>query len=682
MFKQLSSPISIGTMWLKNRMVMAPMVTGYCDEEQMPSEKLLRYYEERAKGGVGLITMELMTIDETHRYMHRSLSFGSDRYIDAHRRVTDTIHQHGCKIQPQLSHAGPESVAPLFGKVQPVGPSVIVSPVWGWPCRVLGIEELPEIIRQYGRAALRAREAGYDGVELHAAHCDNLLGSFLSPLRNKRTDEYSGFKLHTRLRLIKEVLHEIKSQAGNDFPVTLCISGYERFPGGRPIDDTQKIAPQLVAAGVDCFRVSGGISDSLVTMMVNRSEHGDALNAAQAEAIKLVVDVPVMTVGRVHSPEIAERIIASGQADLVVMGRPLLADPMFAKKVIGGNAKAIRGCISCESCVDFMQVDDKLSCAINPEVGREFELPFKSSSSKKVLVVGAGAAGLEAARLAASAGHRVSLYESQARLGGSLVMASAVHKDNERYLKWLLEQIKRLPIDVHTGRKITAPKIIGCKPDAVIIATGAVLLTPDIPGVEQPHVITGALLRQIASVAVDQKQGFRLPAWTKFLINHLGPHLQRYFSINFFRNFTHYWMPLGRRVVIIGADLAAVEVAEFLAERGRKVHLLTTDTKIAADVGKKRRSEHMDRLDKLNVTVNTSINIERIEKQCVIISVAGREHTVKYDNVIVAGEPVGNLDLTDELRDTEFVVHSIGDCTGSGLIAKATRAAADAVSQL
>ncbi|MCB1844696.1 MAG: NADH:flavin oxidoreductase, partial [Halioglobus sp.] len=355
-------------------MVMSPMTTAYCHDDQTPSERLIRYFEERARGGLGLITMELITVDEAHPYMHRSMTLGHDRYIDAHRRITERIHAHGAKVQPQISHTGPESVAPMFGGAQTLGPSVSVAPVWGWASRELDISELPAIAIQYGEAARRAREAGYDGIELHAAHCYNLLGSFLSPLRNKRRDDYSAFRAETRTRMINEVLGEIRARAGQDFPVTLSISGYERAPGGRALDDTQRLAPELVAAGVSCFRVSGGISDPLVTMMVGRSEYGDAHNVAQAEAIRHVVDVPVMLVGRIHDPEVGERILAEGKADLIAMARPLLADPELPNKVMAGRPERIRRCISCEHCIDSMQTHDNLGCAINAFSGREGEL--------------------------------------------------------------------------------------------------------------------------------------------------------------------------------------------------------------------------------------------------------------------------------------------------------------------
>jgi 2,4-dienoyl-CoA reductase (NADPH2) len=663
-FPHLLSPIQIGTMQLKNRMVMSPMTTAYCNADQTPSQRLLSHFETRARGGVGLITLELVTVATNHPYMHRSMTLGDDRFIDAHRPLVETIQQHGAKVQPQLSHTGPESVAQMFGGPQPVGPSVAVAPVWGWPSRELRAEELPDIAIQYGEAARRAREAGYDGIELHAAHCYNLLGSFLSPLRNKRTDDYSAFRLETRTRFMVEVLEQIKARAGRDFPVTLSISGYERAPGGRGLEDTQAIAPLLVDAGVDCFRVSGGISDALVTQMVSRSEAGDGMNAANAESIRNVVNVPVMAVGRIHDPVIAEAIIAKGQADLVAMARPLLADPELPNKIASGRYRQIRRCISCENCIDSMQSYDDLRCAVNPLSGREAELRLeKASTTRHVVVVGGGPAGMEAARQAAERGHRVTLIEKQQRLGGSLVLASTVHSDNEHFLDYLKAEMRRLPIAVELGVDATVSKVRELNADAVIVATGARVHTPEIPGRDLPHVLTGAQMRATLEA---------LPNW-----------LQRFVIPSLLRTVSNAWMPLGKTVVVIGADLAAVELAEFIAHRGRRVHVLETGSKITPEVGKKRRSEHMDRLDRLHVTLNTRVEIMRIEPKGVLIrSSNGTEKLVAANTVIIAGNPTAATGLAEELTDAGLRVKAIGDCTGLGLIAGATRDAADVVATL
>ncbi|MCX2976688.1 FAD-dependent oxidoreductase [Candidatus Marimicrobium litorale] len=665
-FSKLLSPIDIGTMRLKNRMVMSPMTTAYCNDDQTPSERLIGHFEARARGGVGLITLELVTVDVKHPYMHRSMTLGEDRFIDKHRRLVEAVHQHGAKVQPQISHTGPESVALMFGGDQPVGPSVAVAPVWGWHSRELKADELADIAIQYGEAARRAREAGYDGIELHAAHCYNLLGSFLSPLRNKRTDDYSAFRLETRTRFMVEVLEQISARAGVDFPVTLSISGYERAPGGRSLDDTQAIAPTLVEAGVKCFRVSGGISDALVTQMVSRTEAGPALNAANAESIRNVVNVPVMAVGRIHDPDLAESIIRNGQADLVAMARPLLADPELPNKVASGRTGDIRPCISCEGCIDSMQTHDDLRCAVNPLSGREHSLasmPAPTASPFHLVVIGGGPAGMEAARQAAASGYRVTLVEQQRHLGGSLLLASTVHAANEAFLDYLKSQMNRLPIQLQLGTPASVESISQLVPDAVIVATGAKIATSAIPGMNSPGVMTGAQLRQRMLDAPAFVQALLRPRWL--------------------RATSKLWMPIGKRVAIVGADLAAVELAEFLAHRKRRVHLLDSGTKIAPEVGKKRRAEHMDRLDRLQVTVNTRVDIERIKSSgIVILSGNGTRRELFTDTVLVTGEPIPDTSLCEAIRGAGFRVKAIGDCCGVGLIAGATRDAAEAITGL
>jgi 2,4-dienoyl-CoA reductase (NADPH2) len=696
-------------MQLGNRLVMSSITTTYASDALLPSERLIGFLEERARGGVGLITLEACTIDRRHREVPRCMHFASDDVIPAHRELTDRIHAFRAagsddpvRVQPQLTHPGPDGLAPLLEGIPSVGPSVIPSALTGTPCRPLESDEIGAIAGDFGRAARRIREAGYDGLELHAAHGYMLLGSFLSPLRNHREDAYTGSTEEGRTRIVLEVLDEIRAQAGCDFPVTLRISGYERVPGGRSIHDTQRIAPLLADAGVDCFHVSGGSIDRLTSQIVAGSSYPAAHNVAAAAAVKRVVDVPVMTVGRIHDAATAERILERGDADLIAMARPLLADPDLPVKVRGGRGSRVRPCISCQTCIDSMETGS-MACAVNARSGREARLQISAAErSKRVVVVGAGPAGLEAARVATLRGHEVTLLESQHRLGGSLVFAAIVHPENQPLLDFLLGEVERLAIDVRRGRPATPERIAALRPDAVIVATGGRVVTPRIAGYDQAHVLTGLLLRAMLGGELDADAGqnepenkkknsgdngdkgneseavgaSRLPLWQRLAARALGTPLQRLVTPARVRALSKRWMPLGQRVAVVGADLAAVELAEFLASRGRSVAVLERGPEIAPEVGLKRRTEHMDRLDRLGVSVNTGVQVTQIERNGLRLRRDGATSFAAADSVILAGEVTADTELFEALRERVEQAHAIGDCTGLGLIRKAT---ADAV---
>jgi 2,4-dienoyl-CoA reductase (NADPH2) len=678
-YPHLFSQVKIGSMALRNRLVMSPMETCYATRDGLPSQRTIAFYEARARGGVGLITMGACTVDAKHREVPNSIDFSRDEVLDAHRELTARVHAHGASIQPQLVHPGPDGLAPVLSGVPNVGPSIIQSYLTGVACRELTAEEIPALVAQFGAAAARVRDAGYDGIELHAAHGYMLLGSFLTPSRNRRTDAYAGDDEDGRIRLILEVVRAIKGSAGQDFPITLRISGYERVPGGRSLLDTQRIAPKLVAGGVDAFHVSGGVIDRLTTQMVTGSHFGSAHNVAAATAIKAVVDVPVMAVGRIHDPELAEEILRDQRADLVAMGRPLLADAEFAEKARTGRTAELRRCISCQSCIDSMETG-RMSCAINPETGHEYEIDrARPEVLKRVVVIGGGPAGLEAARVAASSGHAVTLFERQGFLGGALVLASTVHADNESFLDYLQREVVRLGVDVHLKCEMGPDAIVALEPDAVVVATGGRLVTPKIAGHELTHVLSGELLMQMITGRLPAGAENKLPTRLRWAVRLLGRHLQPFVRAARLRTLTRGWMPLGRQVAIVGCDLAAIELAEFLAERGRRVTVLGTGPEIAPEVGLKRRTEHMDHLDRLGVPVLQGVEVERIEPAVVVLREGAR---IAADSVILAGDVVADVALADALKGRVPEVYPVGDCTGLGLVRKAVEQGARAARAL
>ncbi|MCB1703319.1 MAG: FAD-dependent oxidoreductase [Halioglobus sp.] len=674
-FETLFSPISIGSMALANRVVMSPMTTNYGTAGQEPSERLLAYLQARAEGGVGLITLEVCSVALDHRYQPHSLSLAEDRFIPLHREITALAHRCGAKIQPQITHPGPESLAPFYEDKPGFGPSVNVNPGAFQASRPLELEEIPAVIEQYAAAAVRAKAAGYDGMELHAAHVYMLLGSFLSPLRNARTDAYGGKRLAGRARLLLETLAAVRAAVGPDFPVTISLSGYERSPGGREINESQALAQLLVAAGADAFRVSGGSTDGLVSQMVMGSDYPDGANVTAARAIKQVVDVPVIVVGRIHTPEQAERILQQGSADLVAMGRPFLADPQWPAKARAGRALDIRRCISCENCIDSMITELNLGCAVNAAAGRELDCQLTPATRRKrVVIVGAGPAGMEAARVADLRGHSVTLLERQGRLGGSLLMAATVHADNEPFYQWLPRQLRASGVDIRLGVEATPTLLRSLDPDAIVVASGAEVRTPPIAGAGQAHVYSGAQLRRIVEGRASAAEFTMVPAAVRGIAARCARAASRHLTPALLRRCSRLWLPLGRRVVIVGADLAAIELAEFLARRGRLVSMLEPRKRIAAEIGPKRRAEHMDRLDRLGVSINTEVTCEAIQAGAVSYRTAqGRLRTMAADSVIVAGEPVAATGLYERVQELAPEVYAIGDCTGLGLIRKATQ---------
>ncbi len=640
--EKLFTPIRIGSMEVKNRIVMAPMTTNWAPDDGTISQKMIDYWEERAKGGVGLIIFEAVTIDAAFPYIIRTVGLWDDNLIPSFKRFVDAMHAHGAKVAPQISHPGPESFSWLKG-VQPVGPSPVVCKTHGQVCRELTLEEIKTIVGQYGEAARRAREAGCDAMELHAAHSYMLAGSFLSPLRNKRTDAYGG-TIDGRLRFLREVMESIRAKAGPDFPVILRISGDEHLPGGRDILDSQYIAPKLVAAGVDAFHISGGVVPDVFWRILPCLGTPPGLNVPAAAAVKEAVDVPVMVVGRINDPQLAEDILVKGYADMVVMGRALLADPELPNKAREGSIEDIAPCTSCgQGCLRTQLTYEPMTCVINPAVGREKEMVITPvAKQKKVLVIGGGPGGLEAARVSALRGHKVMLWEKASKLGGQINLA-AIPPMKQELSKWIIylsTQVKKAQVKVELNKEATPELIEKEKPDVVIVATGGKPLTPAIPGVEGKKVVT-------ANEVLEGK------------------------------------LAISRgKVLIIGGGMVGCEIADMLADTGYNqttgsvpVTIVEMLADIGLDVIPQTRMLLLPRLREKGVEVITSATVREFIEDGVIIIKDGQEETIRgMDFIILACGTESVDELSAKIKDKVPEVYVIGD-------AKAPRKALEAIAE-
>ncbi|MBR4027328.1 MAG: tRNA-dihydrouridine synthase, partial [Lachnospiraceae bacterium] len=419
-YTHLFEPIKIGNTLVKNRIFMPPISTNLADKGYV-TEELIRHYAARAKGGVGLIVSEVVTVEPTYVYLPGDMSIHDDSFIEGWTKLFAEVHKYGAKLLPQLFH--PAYMAfPIPGTPQLIAPSN-VGPYYAKSApRAVTKEELKVIIRQFGEAAYRVKQAGGDGVEIHAAHAHGLLGGFLTPLYNKRCDEYGG-DINGRLRLTLEVIEEVRKTCGKDFIIDVRISGDEYSDGGLNINDATYIAKQLEKAGADMLHISGGTTIKRGSA-IPASGTKQGSHAEVSAYIKKQVSIPVATVGRITEAWIADEMIANSITDACMIGRANLCEPEFANKSLEGRENEIRPCIGCLRCLNGIMFGKRVACTINPSFELENEDTLKQAEqTKKVLVIGGGVAGMEAAFVAKKRGHNVVLCEASEQLGGQLHVA-------------------------------------------------------------------------------------------------------------------------------------------------------------------------------------------------------------------------------------------------------------------
>ena len=628
--ESLLRPITIGKMELRNRIVVAPMATGFTAPDGSISERIINYHEAQAKGGAGLIITGSATVNPLEEPGSWHIGLWDDKFVPGFKELAKAVHAHGTKLATQLVYPSSGSDYTVV-KVQPMGQSLFTARASKHTLGELATEDIGEIIERFAEAARRAREAGCDSIELHAAHGHHLMGSFMSPLRNKRFDAYGG-SLEGRLRFPIEVIRRIKAECGNDFPIIMRISGDEMVPGGQTLLETEVITPILVEAGVNAFEISGGVYPELSWWVIPPMGTPLGLNVSAAIAVKQAVDVPTMVVGRIKDPLLAEYIIASGKADLVVMGRALVADPELPNKAAGGNFEDITPCISCGlGCIGVRAAGRAMTCLVNPSVGKEKEMVLsRIEKPKKVMIAGGGPAGLEVARVAAMRGHQVTLFEKTSELGGQFKLAAAtpVTQENALLLRYLSTQVQKAGARIELGTEVTPGLVDEIKPDVIVIATGGAPLVPgDIPGTEKERVIT----------AHDVLAGKA---------------------------------PVGiRDVVILGSGKVGCELADLLSEQGDNLLLGRTAVtivgrrdNIAWDMLAEPRYLLLQSLRRKGVKWVTSAHVKEILDDGVVFVRHGREDSIRGMDCIILALGVKPVDeLRENIKDKVSEVYVIGD---------------------
>ncbi len=478
---KLFSPLQLGRTTLKNRIAMAPMSMHYEATDGTVPKQLADIFVRRAEGGVGYVVIDAVTVDHKYWYIGKTTALDKDKLVPQFAAFAKRITDAGSTLFPQIVHPGPESICALKG-IKPMGPSVNTN-ANGHVSREMTIEEIQKVVKQYGQAARRAEEAGCGGIALHAAHAYMLPGAFLSPLRNKRMDEYGGC-IDNRARLILEIIEECRRNVSRDFPIVLRISGDERQAGGNSLEEMLYLAPKFEAAGVDMLEVSGGVQyEGLQNILPSHSKK-IGVNVYEASEIKKVVNIPVFVVGKINDIRYAADLVERGVVDGVTLGRPLLADPDLPKKALENRFDDITPCGSCGGrCITPENPQHPVcKCHINPLVGREYDFPFNPTDKpKKLLVIGAGPGGMYTAVTAAERGHDVTVWEKSKHIGGQLNLA-VVSPGKQEMTKWMVHlnyRAKKAGVKFEFKKEATVELVKEFAPDAVVVATGA---TPLIPG--------------------------------------------------------------------------------------------------------------------------------------------------------------------------------------------------------
>lgn len=637
---KLLSPGKIGTLELKNRFVVPPMGTNFGTYEGMVTDDMIAYYRRRAKGGFGLIIIEVTAVDRKGKAIVNEVGLWDDDQIPGFKKLMDAIHEEGSKVVVQLHHAGRQSVPPYIFNEMPEAPSRVACPMLNFPPEAMTNERVWEIIDEFGDAAVRAKKAGADGVEVHGAH-GYLVAQFMSPHANKRTDEFGG-DFFGRMKFPQEVFKNIRSKVGPDYPLLFRFGHDEKINGGRTLEESVMVGRMAEASGVDALDISIMTYGSLPYMSAPPAmPHG--FNQFPTKVIKEGVSIPVISVGR-YEPAIAESALLNGCADFISFGRESIADPDLPNKVEEEKYDEIFPCIGCtQSCLGYLNAGGTIRCLVNPLSGLENKVDMTPvAEPKKVLVAGAGPAGLAAAMLAAKKGHKVVLAEKTSEFGGQFRLASVppCKQDIATALRAYINHCKKNGVDMRLNTPVTEELIKEINPDAVILATGGTPLHIKLPGIDGENVMD----------AVDVLDNTKVP---------------------------------GARVLVIGGGMTGVETADYMAEHGKAVTIVEMRPDIALDEAAAPRFFLIPRLKEHGVNWEVNATVKEILPDGVIYEKAGEEHRLSgYDTIVLALGVRSCNPLEETVKAMGKEVFVIGDANKPAPANKATEAALDAVLSL
>lgn len=689
----------IGRLGLKNRMIVTAMGVSLANEDGTVSDRLVDYHAAQASGGAALIVMGVTGVAwPVGAVQPNQTAISEDRFLPGLARLVEAVHAKGAKIAAQLHHGGlvashsAQDGHPLWGPALPP-PFAGDFPDYFLPdemaafaggvlptVKVLEESDIALAVRQFADAAVRAQRAGFDGVEIHGGH-GYLLSSFMSPSTNTRTDSYGG-TLENRARLLIDVVRAVRSAVGPDFAVWVKLDSREiGKKGGITLDDACSVAPWVEQAGADAITVTAyhdvgqGKLHSASNIPHEPGAHLDA-----AKAIKAVLSVPVIASGRIEM-DVAERALTAGGFDFLAMGRKLLADPELPNKLADGRIDDVRPCIYCYTCVSTAYLRETVRCAVRPETALEGRDWLPSRARRRIVVIGGGPGGMEAARRLALIGDEVILLEKSDRVGGTLRFAGLAYEPNERLLDWLRRQVESSDVDVRLGVEATPELVASLAPDLVMVATGAVRDMPAIPGSDRDNVFSGDDLRAMMLGETSDTLR-RKTSWATRMATKLGAATGATANLELVRKATRRWMPLGQHIVIIGGELVGLELAEFLVERGRTVTVVGETAKFGGGLLLVRRMRLIAELREHGVAMHPGASQIAIGNRDVTFAGAsGASHAVPYDHVIVATGAHGDTGLAAQLRAAGLAVVAFGDATGISYIEGAIRGAALAVAE-